>query len=83
MPAMMVCPVSLSVYALNVGSSSASLDRAIPIFSCPALVLGSIATRITGSGNSMDSKNTGCLRSQRVSPVLVFRKPTAAAISPA
>ena len=54
------------------GSSSASLARPMAIFSWPALVLGSIARSITGSGNSMDSRMMGYLGSQRVSPVVVF-----------
>ena len=33
--------------------------KAMPIFSLPALVLGSMATRITGSGNFMDSRMMG------------------------
>ena len=61
---------------------SASFASAIAIFSWPALVLGSIATLITGSGNSMDSRIIGALASQSVSPVVVFLWPTAAAISP-
>ena len=43
----------------KVGSSSASFASAMPIFSEPALVLGSMATRITGSGNFMDSRMMG------------------------
>jgi hypothetical protein len=52
------------------------------IFSSPALVFGSMATRMTGSGKSMDSRTIWCLSSQRVSPVVVFFRPTAAAMSP-
>ena len=55
---MIVSPVSGFVYVLNVGSSSASLASAIPILSLPAFVLGSIATEITGSGNTIDSRIT-------------------------
>jgi len=40
MPLMIVCPESSSVRTLKVGSSSASRDRATPIFSWSALVLG-------------------------------------------
>ncbi len=54
----------------------------MPIFSWPALVLGSMATRITGSGNSMDSRMTGCFSSHRVSPVVEFFRPMTAAMSP-
>ncbi len=40
-------------------SSSASLWRALPIFSWSALVFGSTATEITGSGNSIFSRIIG------------------------
>ncbi len=83
MPDMMVWPVSSSTVTLKVGSSWASLARACESFSWSALVLGSIATDITGAGNTIDSKSTGALRSQRVSPVRVFLRPTAATMSPA
>ena len=82
-PAIIVCPDSLSVYVLNVGSSSANLDNAIPSFSLFALSFGSIATSITGSGNSIDSRITGWSGSHNVSPVPTSLNPTAAAISPA
>jgi len=39
------------------------------IFSRSALLLGSIAILITGSGKSMRSRTIGCFSSQRVSPV--------------
>ena len=42
-----------------------------------------VATRMTGSGNSMLSRMMGCFSSHRVSPVVVFFRPTAAAMSPA
>ena len=45
----------------NVGSSSASFAKAIPILSWSAFDLGSIATSITGSGNSIDSRITRSL----------------------
>ena len=48
-----------------------------------ALVLGSIATVITGSANSIDSKVMGYLLSQSVSPVKLFFSPTTATMSPA
>ena len=67
---------------LEGGVFLASLPRAMSIFSCPALVLGSIATRMTGSGNSIDSSTIGYFSSQSVSPVVVFLRPTAAAMSP-
>ena len=68
---------------MNVGSSSASFAKAIPIFSWAALSFGSIAISITGSGNSIDSNITGWLSSHKVSPVVTSFSPTAAAISPA
>ena len=68
---------------MNVGSSSASFDNAIPIFSWAALSFGSIAISITGSGNSIDSRMIGCAGSHKVFPVVTSFNPTAAAISPA
>ena len=76
-------PVSSSVFTRNVGSSSTSLAIAMPILSTSACVLGSTATAITGSGINMFSRVIGWFSSQRVSPVLISLKPTAAAISPA
>ena len=83
MPRMIVWPVSLSVWTLKVGSSCMSLASAMPIFSWSALVLGSIATAMTGSGKFIASRMTGSSRSQIVSPVETFFRPTAAAMSPA
>ena len=83
MPAMIVWPVSLSVRTRNVGSSSASLASAWPSFSCSALVLGSIAMSMTGSGKTIDSSSTGASSAHSVSPVVVFLRPTAATMSPA
>ena len=80
---MIVWPDSWSVQVLKVGSSSASFDKAIPIFSLFALSFGSIAISITGSGNSIDSRMIGCAGSHNVSPVPTSFNPTAAAISPA
>ncbi len=51
MPEMIVWPVSSSVWTRNVGSSSDSVGRAVASFSWSALVLGSMATWMTGSGN--------------------------------
>ena len=82
-PRMMVWPVSLSVWTLKVGSSCISLASAMPIFSWSALVLGSIATAMTGSGKFIASRMIGLSRSQIVSPVETFFSPTAAAMSPA
>ncbi len=82
MPSITVWPVSLSVCILNVGSSSDNLVKAVLILSWSAFDLGSIATEITGSGNIIDSSIIGFFSSHKVSPVVVFFKPTAAAISP-
>ena len=64
MPAMIVWPVSWSVRTRKVGSSSARRDSAMPILSWSALVFGSTATWITGSGNLMFSSTTGLSGSQ-------------------
>ena len=55
----------------------------MPIFSWSALVFGSTATEITGSGNSMRSSVIDCFTSHSVSPVVTSLRPTAAAMSPA
>ncbi|MNS99244.1 hypothetical protein D3C72_1336420 [compost metagenome] len=83
MPEIMVCAVSSSVRTRKDGSSWASLLKAMPIFSWSALVLGSTATEITGSGKSMRSRMIGLLMSHRVSPVVTSFMPINAAISPA
>ena len=75
MPAMMVWPVSSSCWTWKVGSSSASFWIAVPSFSWSPLVFGSMATRMTGSGNVIDSSTTGCGGSHRVSPVVVSLRP--------
>ena len=62
MPAMIVWPVSSSVLTVKVGSSSESRWIAVPSFSWSPLVLGSIATSITGAGKLIDSSTTGLLR---------------------
>ena len=77
MPAMIVWPVSSSVWTWNVGSSSESALSALPSLSWSTLVFGSMATEITGSGNSMRSSTIGWAGSQSVSPVVVFLRPTA------
>ena len=82
MPAMIVCPVSSSVFTVKVGSSSESRWIAMPSFWSP-FVLGSIATSITGAGNVIDSSTTGSLCTQRVSPVVVSFRPITATIWPA
>ena len=60
-----------------------SLLRPTPSFSWSALVLGSIASEMTGSGKSIASRMTGFFSSQTVSPVVTDFRPTAAAMSPA
>ena len=77
-----VWPVSVSVLTLNVGSSSTSFWIAIAILSWSFLDLASIAISITGSGNSMPFILANAFSSHNVSAVVVFFKPTAAAISP-
>ena len=44
----------------------------MPSLSWSALVFGSIATEITGSGNVIDSSRIGWLSSHSVSPVVVY-----------
>ena len=81
-PEISVCPVSASVLTVNDGSSMASLASARPSFSWLACVLGSMAIEITGAGNSITSSTTGAFSSHRVSPVVVTRRPAAAAMLP-
>ena len=83
MPAMTSWPVSSSVWTRNVGSSAISFERPTPSFSWSVLVFGSMATEMTGSGKSIDSRTTGFFSSQSVSPVATCFRPTAAAMSPA
>ena len=78
MPLMTVWPVSWFCSVRNVGSSSASFWIAIPSFSWSALVLGSIATSMTGSGNVIDSSTTWWFESESVSPVVVSLRPMTA-----
>ena len=52
-----------------------------PSRSWSALVLGSIAIWMTGSGNSIDSSTIGCAGSQSVSPVVVSRRPDRADVA--
>ena len=80
---MIVWPVSSSVRTWKVGSSSDSAPSALPSLSWSAFVFGSMATEMTGSGNSMRSSTIGWSGSQSVSPVVVFFRPTAATMSPA
>src|SRR3979490_763325 len=81
-PEMIVCAVSASECTRNVGSSSESFCSAMESLSWSALVLGSMATEITGSGNFMASRMMGWPSSHSVSPVFVSFKPMAAAMSP-
>ena len=83
MPEMIVWPVSSSVRTRKVGSSSVSRCRPAPSLSWSPFVFGSIATEITGSGNSIVSSRIGAVSIASVSPVDVFFRPTMAAISPA
>ena len=83
MPEMSVCPVSSSVVTRKVGSSSARRCRPAPSLSWSAFDFGSTATEITGSGNVIDSSTIGAFSAASVSPVVVFLRPTPAAISPA
>ena len=55
----------------------------MPSFSWSPLVLGSIATSITGAGNVIDSSTTGFCGSHSVWPVLVSFRPITATIWPA
>ena len=80
---MTVCPDSSSEATLKDGSSFANLWSAIPIFSWSAFVLGSTATSMTGSGNSILSNITWSSAWHKVSPVVVSFNPTKATISPA
>ena len=78
MPAMMVWPVSSSWRTWKVGSSSASFWIAVPSFSWSPLVLGSMATWMTGSGKVIDSRTIWFAGSHSVSPVVVSLRPMAA-----
>ena len=55
----------------------------MPSFSWSPLVLGSIATSITGAGKVIDSSTTGFCGSHRVWPVVVSFRPMTATIWPA
>ena len=83
MPAMMVWPVSSSVWTRKDGSSIWRRFSARPILSWSAFDLRLDRDEMTGSGNSIRSRMTGASSSQSVSPVVVARSPTAAAMSPA
>src|SRR5471032_2647268 len=83
MPLRMVWPLSWSVETRKDGSSWARRTSAMPIFSWSALVLGSMATSMTGSGNSIFSRITGLFGSHSVSPVVEYFSPAKATMSPA
>ena len=74
-PLMIVWPNSWSVVTRKLGSSAARRLSATPIFSWSALVLGSTATSMTGSGNSIRSRMIGLFGSHSVSPVVVSLRP--------
>ena len=65
MPEMIVWPVSSSRRTWKDGSSSASRWIAVPSFSWSPLVLGSMATLMTGAGKFIDSRITGLAGSDR------------------
>jgi len=48
---------------------------AMDSFSWSPLVLGSMATSMTGSGKVIDSRTTGCAMSHSVSPVVTSFRP--------
>ncbi len=83
MPLITVWPLSISLATRKDGSSCAKRLSAMPIFSWSALVLGSTATSMTGSGNSIFSRMMGFAGSHSVSPVVVFFSPHSAMMSPA
>ena len=82
MPEMTVWPVSASERTRKVGSSSLRANSARESLSWSALVFGSTATWMTGSGNSSDSSTIGCAIWHSVSPVVVDFRPTTATMSP-
>ena len=82
MPAMISWPVSSLVKHLKVGSSSAKRWRPWDILSWSAFVFGSMAMLMTGSGKVGGSRAMSKSSLQRVSPVVMLRKPTKAAMSP-
>ena len=83
MPRSRVWPVIGSRWTLRVGSSRVNLARAAASLACSDLDRGSIVAMMTGSGNLMDSRTTGRLFRQRVSPVARFFIEPMAAMSPA
>ena len=83
MPAMIVSPVSLSVWTRNVGSSRRGCWRALPSLSLSALVLGSIDDRDDRLRERLASRMTGASASHSVSPVVASFRPMTATMSPA
>ena len=83
MPLISVWPVCSSTRTRKVGSSSARRCSALASLSWSALLLGSTAIEITGSGNSIASNTIGVPGSASVSPVKVCFRPTIAPMSPA
>ena len=79
---MIVWPDSLSEETLKEGSSLARRASASPIFSWSALVFGSTAISITGSGKSMGSRTIKLEGSHKVCPVIVCLRPANATMSP-
>merc|ERR1711966_295899 len=77
-PSMTVWFVSSSRVKWKEGSSAANLTKPVDIFSKSALDFGSMATLMTGSGNSILSKTMGLSLSHKVSPVVVSFKPATA-----
>src|SRR5207237_1093660 len=71
------------VHEAGAGLPRLAVAHPVAVLSWSALVLGSIATEITGSGNFMASRMIGWPSSERVSPVFVSLRPIAAAMSPA
>ena len=83
MPAITTWPVCSSVFTRKVGSSAISFCMPTPSFSWSALVFGSMASEMTGSGKIIFSRMIGFFSSHSVSPVVTDLRPTAAAMSPA
>ncbi len=83
-PAMIVCPVSSSVFTRNEGSSMASFCSATPSLSWSSVLFGSSASSITGVGEvDLLQQRSGALGTHSVSPVTTFFRPTMAQMSPA
>ena len=83
MPESTVWPVSSLKLMSNDGSSRARRPRLTASFSLSALVSGSTATPMTGSGKCTGSRSSGRLVAVMVSPVTARLSPTTATMSPA